>query len=243
MILKNVDDKSEIINNLKKLLNHPKIYPSKKKQIDFEIYKIKKGWENEKNAAYYMSTYWKDSEKIVILNDLRLKIDEDVVQIDHLFLHKAFICIFESKFFSSTLYFNQKNNTFSIKTKNGYKGIPNPIKQAERQVFNLKRILEKLNLSKFLPKTYDYYVLVSPNTHLKNNMPEKLIKADMVRQKLLERADNIGMLQGLVSLKDYIKTDVNTLVFVAEELKKLHNPLKFEDYLKSLKLEWLIKTH
>ncbi len=242
MVLKDVDDKSELIKKLKSLLLHPKIYPYKKKQIKFEIYKIEKGWKNEKESAYYINSYFKDSKKAVILHDLRLKVGSTTVQIDHLYIHRAFIAVFESKYFSSDLYYDSKNKVFNLKTKKGFIGIQDPIKQAERQVINLKRIINELNLSKYAPKNYDYFVLVSPNVFFKKEMPEKIIKVDRIKEKLDERADNIGLIDGLISFKDFMKNDLKSLNYLGYKLMQYHKPLEFKDYLNILGLSWLIKN-
>ncbi len=241
MLIKSVDDKSQIIKNLTQLLNHPKIFPSKKREIKFLIYKIKTGWDNEKKASYYIDTYYKDSKKVVVLHDLRIKYYDLSFQIDHLLIFRTDIVIFESKYFSSQLIYDWKNKSFNIRTKNGIKGIPNPLKQAERQALNLRKFLDKTGLKTFAPEDINFYVLVSPEVFLKTKMPEGIIKADQFIDKFKEEDEKIGFLDGIKRVKNYFTNSFEKISFLGNELKKFHEPLKFEDYLKMLNLSWLIK--
>jgi transcription initiation factor IIE alpha subunit len=56
-VLKNVDDKREIIDGLYTLLKHPKLYDSKKEQVKKLAENLKKGWRNEKEASYYINLF------------------------------------------------------------------------------------------------------------------------------------------------------------------------------------------
>ncbi len=242
MILKNVDDKTEILKKLRKLIDHPKLYPSKKRQLMFEIYKIEKGWQNEKEAAHYINTYYKNKKKVIVLHDLRLKYKDISVQIDHLLIFSFQFLIIESKYFSSTLYYDSKNKTFNTKTKQGYKGIPDPIKQTERQILNFKNFLKETGLKKFFPNNFDSLVLVSPNVYFKKKMPEKIVKADRFFEKIEENFEKVGLLEGISILSKHLTTNENKMLFSATELAKFHTPFTYEDYLNMLKLSWIKKA-
>ncbi|RLJ69777.1 nuclease-like protein [Hydrogenivirga caldilitoris] len=239
MVIKEVDDKTPIINELKKLLKNPKIYPKKKDQIKFELYKLQQGWKNEKEAAYYINTYYKDSEKVAVLHDIRLDINGITVQIDHLLIFRTEVIVFESKYFSSSLYYDWKNKAFSIKTAKGFVGIQDPIKQAERQTINLQRILKDIKLYDMLPSEYKFYVLVSPSVNFKGRMPKGILKADKFIDQFRYEDENIGFMEGVTRLTRFIKHGFGKIVFVAEQLKELHQPLDVSFYLKKLKLDWL----
>jgi len=124
---------------------------------------------------------------------LRLKHGNTSVQIDHLLIFSFQFLIIESKYFSSTLYYDSKNKTFNIKTKQGYKGIPDPIKQTERQILNFKN---------FLTNKFDSLVLVSPNVYFKKKMPEKIVKADRFFEKIEENFEKVGFLEGISILSN-----------------------------------------
>ena len=240
MILKEPDNKEPIIEVLKKLLKHPKIYPSKKEQIKKELYKFKVGWGNEKDAAYYINSYLKDSDRTVVLHDLRLKVGDYSVQIDHLLLHRTSIVILESKYFSSRLVYDKLNNAFLVRNSKGkLKGIPDPRKQAERQALELKRIINTLNLDRLLALNIDYFVLVSPKTVFSGKMPPEIIKADQIKEKLDSRVDNMSFFEGVKRTLHLFKTSKESLVGAGKVLLQYHRPLKVEEVLKRLRLDWV----
>ncbi len=239
MILKNPDNKEHIIKVLAKLLRHPKIFPKKKEEIKAEIYRIKKGYENEKLAAYYINSYLKDSERTIVLHDVRLKVDNYLVQIDHLLLHRVYVTVLESKYFSSELYYDKKTDSFFVKTQKGKIGIPNPLKQAERQILELERIIKHLKLDKHLPLNFDYYVLLSPRTIFHGDLPEKVIKADKIYDKLEERAEKFSLTLAFKTIVNMVKIKKEDLIFAAEKLLQYHRPITVKDILKKLKLDWI----
>ena len=243
MILKNVDDNLEIIKKLEELLKNPKIYPSKKKQIKYELYKIKAGWQNEKDAAYYINTYYDRPEKekkVVILHDIRIEYQDISFQIDHLLIFRSGIVIFESKYFSSNLYYDWKNKSFSIKTSKGMKGIQNPLKQAERQALNLRKLINKSAILKNnLPDRIDSYVLISPKVHFKGKMPDRILKADQFMDRFAEENEKIGFIEGLKVLKNYFTHSFEEIFKAGQFISELHQPLTYEDYLKILNLSWI----
>jgi DNA-binding cell septation regulator SpoVG len=239
MVLKELDDKREIINALKLLLKHPKIYPSKKEKLRWEIDKIYKGWKNEKDASYYINTYYKDRDNVFVIHDLRLKDGNTTVQIDHLLVFTFLTVIFESKFFSSYLYYNWKNKEFFIRNKKGeYKAIANPIKQAERQSLEFYRFIKAKGLDKYIPQKNEYYVLISPKVKFQSKMPKKVIKADSFIDKFREDDKKMGIKEvfsrGIEALRHPKKLVLQGL----QELISMHQPLTIDFYLKQHNLEW-----
>ncbi len=240
MILKESDDKREILEVLKKLLNHPKIYPAKKEQVKRELYKIKVGWKNEREAAYYIDSYLKDSDRTVVLHDLRLRVGAYSVQIDHLLLHRTSVVILESKYFSSRLVYDRLNDSFLIRDSKGkLKGIPDPRKQAERQALEFRRIVKFLNLENYLALNVDYFVLVSPETVFSGKMPEGIVKADRIKETLDSRVDRMSLLEGVKRSFSLFKTSKESLIHAGRLLLNYHQPLTVKEILKRLKLDWV----
>lgn len=239
MILKDVDDKTNILKGLKSLLFHPKIFDTVKDKIKNEIYMIEKGWENEKNAAYYINHYYRERKNTVVLHNLRLKLDDKFIQIDHLLLGKLFVAILESKYFNKELIY--KNGFFSIKTNNGFKDIPDPILQTERQIDNFKQIGKNLGIDKLISNNYINFVLISPNTHIASKVPDKIIKADMIDKKIDEYIDKAGIIPILKMGTSLLLTERENLINAGKILIKHHTPYDIDFYLKKLKLEWVKK--
>ena len=231
MILKEIDDRREILQALNTLLKHPKIYQNIKRKIRYEIANIKKGWENERKCAYYIDTYYKDRKLVYVIHDLRIELDDIRVQIDHLIITHFDITILESKYFSSNLHYNEENKEFYIKTKNGEEiGIENPIKQAERQKYNFSRVIRAKKL--FLPPQLDYYVLVSPSVRFKGKMPERILKADTFIDKFREEDSKLSkFFKDLLSVRFKVKNET-------QKLLDLHKPLTVDYFLRKFNLEW-----
>ncbi|WP_457643483.1 nuclease-related domain-containing protein, partial [Persephonella sp.] len=161
------------------------------------------------------------------------------VQIDHLLIFRTDIVILESKYFSSTLIYDNKNDSFNIKTQKGIKGIPDPRKQVERQIINFRNLLERTKLKVFFPPEISFYILVSPNVYLKTQMPDKIVKADKFIDKFREEDENISLIKGLQRVKNYMSYSFDKILYGAEQLKALHTPLSIDDYLQKLKLGWV----
>ena len=60
---------------------------------------LKNGYKAEKDHAYYIKTYYKNSENSVILHDIRLEHSGITAQFDHIFISCVEIAILESKSF------------------------------------------------------------------------------------------------------------------------------------------------
>lgn len=238
MIIKEVDDKTQIIKTLKGLLYHPKLFDSVKEKLKREIYMIEKGWENEKKAAYYINHYYKDAKYNYVLHDLRLKVGNYSVQIDHLILGKVRNLILESKYFSSELIYS--NDVFSIRTKRGIKGIPDPRLQAERQIDNLKEIAKTVGIKDLISSTFDYYVILSPEVYIKK-LPEKVIKADAIMKQIVKDTDEANAVKVLKGFFSLLTTDSSSIREAAHALVSYHKPYDASMYLKKLGIEWVLQ--
>ena len=105
--------------------------------------KIEKfGYEAEQQLAFYLNRSFKDNDSIHVINDLRLKMDDEVAQIDHLIIHKYGFIIVESKSSTSTICINEYGE-WSRQYNTYETGIPSPINQAKRQIDFLQKYLEK----------------------------------------------------------------------------------------------------
>ena len=239
MVLKNVDDKSKIIDGLYTLLKHPKLYDSKKEQAKKLAEKLKKGWRNEKDASYYINSYFKHRKDMVVLHDLRLVSPEETLQIDHLLIFRFLIVVFESKFFSSSLHYDPRTGEFYLTYSTRKKfAIPDPVKQAERQTFALGRFLREKNLEKYFPKLKEHFVLVSPRVKFSGKMPERVLKADKFVDKFKEEDEKMGIGTTLIRAVEFFRHSNNMIAEGAKKLISYHRPFTLNYYLKQLNLEW-----
>lgn len=98
------------------------------------------GINAEKQMAFYLKRAYGSSKDFFIFNDLRLEKNGDVAQIDHLIVHKFGFIIIESKSVTSKVSINEYGE-WSRHYGNTVKGMPSPIKQAQRQADFLKNYL------------------------------------------------------------------------------------------------------
>jgi hypothetical protein len=237
VVLKKVDSKWDLIGMLKTLSTHPKLYPSKREEVKRSIENLVKGWRNEREASYYIDTYYKDSEDVIVLHDLRLVTPTESVQIDHLLLFKSKIVILESKYFSTTLHYDRKNREFYLKGKKGTPiPIPDPVKQAERQKVKLERILKGKGLDRLFPPAIDYYVIVSPKVKFSGKMPERVLKGDQFRDRWEGEGKSLSFFEALGKFFTEVEVSPGQLKKGGERLVSLHRPHRLEFYLQRLNL-------
>jgi hypothetical protein len=96
--------------------------------------------------AWYLKREFEETPDILVLNGIRLELNNDSAQIEHLVIHKYGFIIIESKHIAGTIEINELGEWSKLGSK---KGMPSPIKQSERQTSLLKRYL-----SKYIPKLH-----------------------------------------------------------------------------------------
>jgi hypothetical protein len=101
------------------------------------------GAEAEKQMAFYLHRAFGDSTEVRVFNDLRLvrQDTEDVVQIDHLVLHRWGLVLIESKSVTSEVRIN-KNLEWTRLWDGRWTGIASPFQQTKLQAELLGTLLE-----------------------------------------------------------------------------------------------------
>ena len=134
-------------------------------QVKGDILKLKAGHSAEKNAAYLLDKLFLEAEHSILLHDLRLELDGDVAQIDHLSLNRfGFVRLYETKSFSTGIKIDDEGvfwrwDGYGKK----YVEIPSPILQSQRHEVTLKRALKALGYDAL---AFGHYVLVDYNAKL-----------------------------------------------------------------------------
>lgn len=98
------------------------------------------GYKAEQQMAYYLKCKYQDDNKIRVINDLRLDLNGDVAQIDHLIIHTYGFIIIESKSVTAKISIN-KHGEWQRHYQKFSKGMPSPINQAKRQIDILQKSL------------------------------------------------------------------------------------------------------
>jgi len=100
------------------------------------------GHRAEQQMAFYLKRAFQEDNDICVLNDLRLEMNDDVAQIDHLIVHRFGFIIIESKSVTSKISINEHGEWIRhYPTDTDTKGMPSPVHQALRQADFLKNFL------------------------------------------------------------------------------------------------------
>lgn len=226
MLLKTADDRAPDIEALEALRRQPGLDPRTARLIDDELWSIRLGAKTEADAAYQLEFDLQDSQHWAIIHDLRLEIDGQVAQIDHLVISRMlelFVC--ESKSFTGGVKVNEHGEWTTFRDRRLI-GIPSPIEQNRRHIAVLKRAI-KLGFV-HLPRrivaikpTFFNIVLVSQGGSIgrpRKKAPEldAIVKVDQFRTHLLKRNfSSLSMLKLVGSA---------TLEGFGRQLVALHQP-------------------
>ena len=162
----------------------------------------KAGYRAESQMAHYLKRKFDERDDVLVFNDLRLERQGEVAQIDHLVLHKFGLVLIESKSVNDRIEVN-KQLEFTRVHGRKRKGMRSPIKQVERQMEQLQKLLkdndEQLRNKRLLgmvqPSFPDFYfqtfVAISDEGNIKRYGcdPPQLKKADSVTDEIVQIID------------------------------------------------------
>lgn len=147
--------------------DHPKI-----PQIQAELGKRKKGYRGELSLNYYFDLI--DTPGYLILHNIRIYDGKSYFQIDTLIITSSFYLILEIKNIGGTLYFEDESKQMIRTYNNEEEGMSNPILQAGRHSYQLKKWLTLRKLP-ILPIEY-LVVFSDPKTIIKASKPSIFTK-------------------------------------------------------------------
>lgn len=241
MQLKKADDKSKRISLLTELQQSPQLTASQKKWLQDEHWRLVKGIQGEREAAFYLDSYFKDSTNHMVLHDLRLVVDDEVAQIDHLVITRAAgLFLFETKNYSGSLNINECGEFTAVYGREQY-GIPSPIEQSHRHQRVLSKLLKSLGITPRLGGDMEFHHVVllhpqaviqrPPNSAFDSSAVMKADQFPSWHQKFIDR--ETGAL-GVIKLFGNLRSP-ETIREWGEALIKLHRPadlLALPDFLK-----------
>ena len=236
MILKQTDNKTSQLKILEKLLEES-TSDSQKELIKKDYYKLKNGYEAEKENAYLIDFYLKDTENTIVLHDLRLEYSGLTAQIDHILINRLEILILESKSFKGYLEI-KKDNSLEVSYNGKITTYPNPLEQAKRHAEVVKKILIANNIISdgFFSSGYkiNSQVVINPNTTIKNEtLPEHFSKADIFVAEWRKRTNSTGLIKAVKLLVGMKSKD--EILNIGNFLLSMHKPIEF-DYQKKYKI-------
>lgn len=228
MILKSTDDKTPELAHLEQVLATPGLNAAQKKWASDELFRLRIGIQGERDAAYYLDTHFKDSPDHVVIHDLRLEIDGDVAQIDHLVFYRGGgLYLFETKNFNGSLHINDMGE-FTAEYGRVRYGIPSPLEQSRRHERVLHKVFDRLDIGARTQRALDmeHIVLVHPKAVIKRPDPKRfntqnVIKADQFPDWHAKFADRTLGPLGAIKLMANIRS-AETLKEWGEKLVRQH---------------------
>lgn len=240
MLIKSADDKSRRLKLLEELQHSPVLDQKQKDWLYKELKNLRTGIQGEKDAAYYIDTYYRDSQNWAVLHDLRLKIDDEIAQIDHLLVGRAFMIALETKNFNGNVSINEYGE-FSVTYANGDAyGIPSPLEQSKRHERLLRKLLDQLGIQPRLGSEMEIHHVVMFHPRAVIQRPDRkkfntsnIIKADGLSTWHDQFVDKeIGVL-GVVARAHKIRS-TETVREWAEKIARQHEPenlLRLPDFM------------
>lgn len=231
MIIKHADDKTKRLALLAELKKSAALDAQQKDWLDEELTRVRRGIEGERDAAFYIDSYFKDSKNNAVIHDLRLEVDGEVAQIDHLMVNRLmYFVLIETKCFNGNVTINEFGE-FSVTYPNGRMyGIPSPIEQSKRHERVLSKLVEQLGITGRLgvKPTFHHLVLLHPKAIIQRPSMKALdtsnvIKADALPAWHAKWADTaFGVTDAVTGLLSIRSTD--TIKEWADKLAQQHRP-------------------
>ncbi|RKQ57179.1 nuclease-like protein [Vogesella indigofera] len=97
----------------------------------------------EKEMAFYLRRYFGDDSEVYVLNDIRLEMDGDAAQMDHVLIHPAGLTIIESKSVAGKLQMKAGGEWLRWYDDRS-SGMASPIVQAKLQAEFLRKFLRRM---------------------------------------------------------------------------------------------------
>ncbi|RRD55776.1 NERD domain-containing protein [Comamonadaceae bacterium OH2545_COT-014] len=241
MLIKEADDKSRRLKLLEDLQQSPWLDARQKDWLHDELWRLRTGIQGEKDAAYYINADYGHSPHWAVLHDLRIEVDGEVAQIDHLLLSRTLIFLLETKSFNGNLSINAHGEfTVTYPASRKSLGIASPLEQSRRHEKVLRKLLDRLDIRSRTgsPMEMHHVVLLHPRVIIQRPSSKafdtrNIIKADNLRawyDQFVEQ--EIGFIKTFTTLANIRSQD--TVRAWAEKLKRQHrpaDPLSLPDFM------------
>ncbi|MBT0571427.1 NERD domain-containing protein [Curvibacter sp. CHRR-16] len=230
MLIKSADDKNKRLALLEDLQKSKLLDERQKEWLRDELRRCKTGIDGERAAAFYLDGHYKDSQNNVLLHDLRLVVDGEVAQIDHLVINRTgYMVLIETKSYGGDLQVNA-HGEFTVSYGKDRYGIASPYEQSRRHARILGKLLDRLEISTRTDKLPEFHnvVMLHPKAIIERPDPKAfdtsfLIKADQFptwHEKLVNATSTGGVLKALLNMRS-----PETIKEWGEKLKRQHRPV------------------
>lgn len=173
--------------------------------------KRKAGRRQEADVAFHLQRGLGNEKNVHLFHDIKMVLDGQTAQIDHLILHKYGFILIESKSVYGEVSVNASHE-WSRSFKNKWYGIPSPVEQANAQKEILKGVLKEnvhnllgtlLGIQKgFGGRNYDVLVAISSSAIIhRENMPSGVdsvtLKSEFLAEKVKKLIAGYGLFLGV----------------------------------------------
>lgn len=242
MLIKSADDKSNRIALLEGWLMSTRLNQKQREWIVAELSNLRKGIQGERDAAFYIDSYYRDNGNYAVIHDLRLVVNEDVAQIDHLLVNRlGHFYLLETKNYNANINITD-HGEFSVSYGNEAPyGIQSPIEQSRRHGKVLTTLLDQLKIHPRLgfERQLHHVVLIDPKGLInRSNSPQfdtsMVIKSDQFKswhEKHINKVVNpVSFLPLLAQFK--LKSSVEELAKLLVNHHQPANQLYLPEWLK-----------
>lgn len=227
MLIKSADDKSKRLALLEDLQKSSLLDNHQKDWLRDELRKLRAGIKGEQESAFHLDGHYKDGQNNVLLHDLRLVVDGETAQIDHLVINRTgYMVLIETKNYSGDLEVNA-HGEFTVRYGKDRNGIPSPYEQSRRHARILGKLLERLEISTRTDKLPEFHNVVMMHPQAIIQRPDSkafdtsfLIKADQFpawHDKLVDGIGTGSLLKALFNMRS-----PDTIKEWGEKLKRQH---------------------
>jgi len=145
----------------------------------------------EKEMAHYLRRYFGDDPEVFVLNDIRLEMDGDAAQMDHVLIHPAGLTVIESKSVSGKLQM-KPDGEWVRWYDNRSSGMASPLVQAKLQVLFLRKYLRRMAKQPEVidALAIDYMVAISSKGQFlppPGCVMDEVCKADLIGERILAK--------------------------------------------------------
>jgi hypothetical protein len=142
MLIKTADDKQPVIAGLEAQLERPHFDAGMRARIDHEIRLVSAGWRAERDAGHQIESHFGSSRNYATLHDLRIELDGQVAQVDHLVISRLLqMWVCDSKSYHSGVWLND-HGEWSTRVNGRRVVLPSPIEQNHTRIALLGRLFE-----------------------------------------------------------------------------------------------------
>ena len=162
MILKNMDEHAAELATIERLLLSEPQDP---------VFRALNSLKHQRDSAYHLDFYFKESPDWAVLHDLRLEMGEHVAQIDHLLISRQLdIYVIESRYYNSDVKLDERGDFHCLINKKPVT-VTSPVARNRRHIEFLQLYLQQngllpTRLGLTIKPRYHNVVLLSPTSRL-----------------------------------------------------------------------------